>query len=138
MRTLALDYGKVRIGLAISDPMGIIAQPLDVYRRKGLDKDLHYLKSLIAEREVERVVVGLPLNMNGTEGPQAAETRRFAEALAMAVDVPIAMWDERLSTFAAESAMLDADLSRARRKERRDKVAASLILRSFLDSQSST
>ena len=133
MRVLAIDYGRARIGLAISDPMGIIAQPLEVLKSRSRQDDIHYIRDLVAEREVERVVVGLPFNMDGTEGPQAAETRRFADDLAKVLNVPIDMWDERLTTFAAESAMLEADLSRAKRKQRRDMVAACMILRGYLD-----
>ena len=133
MRILAIDYGRARIGLAISDPMGIIAQPLEVLKSRDRPSDIQTIKDLVVEREVERVVVGLPFNMDGTEGPQAAETRRFADDLAKALDVPIDMWDERLTTFAAESAMLEADLSRAKRKKRRDMVAACMILRGYLD-----
>lgn len=133
MRVLGLDYGSVRIGLALSDPSGTIAGPLEVYRRRSLPQDLAELKQIVRDREIELVVVGLPRNMNGTEGPQAAETREFVQQLRAEIDCPVDLWDERLSSVIAERAMLEAGLSRARRKQKRDKVAACVILQGYLD-----
>ncbi len=137
MRVLAIDYGTVRIGLALSDPMKILASPLETYRKQDEASDLAYLKNVVDEHEVERVVVGLPRNMDGSEGPQAKLTRGFADKLAAALDeVPVEFWDERLSSAVAERAMLEADLSRKKRKDRRDKVAACVILQGYLKARS--
>lgn len=136
MRVLAIDYGTVRIGLALSDPMKIVASPLETYRKQDEASDLAYLKHVVDEHEVERIVVGLPRNMDGSEGPQAKLTRTFADKLAAALDdVPVEFWDERLSSAVAERAMLEADLSRKKRKDRRDKVAACVILQGYLQAR---
>jgi len=133
VRVLGLDYGRVRIGLALSDPRGVIAIPLEVYRRGSLEEDLRKMKNIIEEHRIRRIVVGLPLNMNGSEGPQALETRGFVEVLQGALDCPIEMWDERLTSRIAERAMLEGDLSRAKRKKHRDKIAACVMLQGYLD-----
>jgi putative holliday junction resolvase len=128
----------VRIGLAISDGLGITAQPLAVVANRDHEAALKEMERVIADREVTHIVVGLPIQMNGTEGPAAAEVRAFAEVLTLRLKLPIEFWDERLSTAQAERAMLDADLSRASRKVRRDKVAAQIFLQSYLDAHRST
>jgi putative Holliday junction resolvase len=123
----------VRLGLAVSDPLGIMAHPLAVVENRDGEAAMREVARLMAEREVTKIVVGLPVRMDGTEGPSAAEARKFAEALRARFQVPVDLWDERLSTAQAERAMLDADMSRAGRKKRRDKVAAQIFLQAYLD-----
>lgn len=130
---LGLDLGTKTIGVAISDRRLGIATPLTVIRRKKFGVDAAALAALIAEREVAGLVLGLPLNMDGSEGPRAQSTRAFARNFTGAHDVPLLLWDERLSTVAAERALLEADASRRKRAEVIDQVAAGLILQGFLD-----
>jgi putative Holliday junction resolvase len=132
MRIAALDVGDARIGVAVSDELGITAQGIGVVRRVGGRRDLEALATLLAPYTPERLVVGLPLNMNGSEGPQATRVRAFATQVADHLKLPLEFWDERLTTVAAERSLLEADLSRRRRKELVDKVAASLILQGYL------
>ena len=131
---LAVDYGEKRIGLAISDALGITANPMDHIKRKGDSEDVKAIDRVIKEREVEVVVVGLPINMNGTEGPMAQKARKFAEAVAQ-TGVKVELWDERLSSWQAERALEDANLTMKKRKKRVDKVAAQFILQSYLDAE---
>ena len=133
MRIMGLDLGEKRIGIAFSDPMGWTAQGHSILQRKGLKKDLSYLQELCQEFQVEKIVLGLPLNMNGTMGPRALETQEFARALQEALKIPVDFWDERLSSKSAERVLLEADLSRKRRKELIDKIAAVHILQAYLD-----
>ena len=135
MRVMGLDVGTKTVGVAISDALGLTAQGVTVVRRKGLKADLAALQALIAEYEVTRVVVGLPLNMDASEGPRAAASREFGAKLEQATGLPIEYWDERLTTVAAERTLLEADVSRARRKEVIDQVAASIILQGWLDAR---
>src|SRR5690242_7936207 len=102
MRVLGLDVGSHTVGIAISDELGWTAQALTVIRRQNLEADLKKIAELIRERGAERVVVGLPLHMNGEEGPEAARARKFAQAVERSANCPVEMWDERLSTVAAE------------------------------------
>ena len=132
MRVAALDVGEARIGVAVSDELGITAQGIGVVRRVGGRRDLDALATLLAPYAPARLVVGLPLNMNGTEGPQAEKVRAFAARAAAHLGVPLEFQDERLTTVAAERALLEADVSRRRRREVVDKVAASLILQGYL------
>src|SRR5204863_9017625 len=132
MRIAALDVGEARIGVAVSDELGITAQPVGVVRRVGGRRDVEELGRVLAPYTPERLVVGLPLNMNGSEGPQAARVRAFATRVAEALGLPLEFWDERLTTVAAERALLEADVSRRRRREVIDKVAAALILQGYL------
>ena len=132
MRIAALDVGDARIGVAVSDELGITAQGIGVVERVGGKRDLEALAHMLGPYTPERVVVGLPLNMNGTEGPQAARVRAFADKVAAHLGVPIEYQDERLTTVAAERILLEGDLSRRRRRELVDRVAASLILEGYL------
>jgi putative Holliday junction resolvase len=132
MRIAALDVGDARIGVAVSDELGITAQGVGVVRRVGGRRDLEAVAQMLAPYTPERLVVGLPLNMNGTEGPQAARVRAFAEQVAAHLGLPLEYWDERLTTVAAERILLEGDLSRRRRKELVDRVAATLILEGWL------
>ena len=132
MRIAALDVGDARIGVAVSDELGITAQGIGVVRRVGGRRDLEALALMLAPYEPTRLVVVLPLNMNGSEGPQATRVRAFATRVADHLGLPLEFWDERLTTVAAERSLLEADLSRRRRKELVDKVAATLILQGYL------
>ena len=125
------------MGLALSDPLGVIARPLAVVERRSDDTLFAELSRVMTEYAVTHIVLGLPLKLDGTEGPAAAEVRTFAEKLRAALSAPVELWDERLSTVQAERALLDADMSRAKRKQRRDKVAAQVFLQSYLDAHRS-
>jgi putative Holliday junction resolvase len=135
MRILGLDIGSKTIGVAVSDELCLIAQGVTTLKRKGLDHDISELRNLIEEREVTKIVVGLPKNMNNTLGPSAEMVLSFIEELNKHSAIPVITWDERLSTVAAEKVLLEADLSRKKRKRVIDKVAAMLILQGYLDSQ---
>lgn len=130
---LGLDLGDKTIGLAISDPRRGIASPLQTIRRRKFTLDAAELLKLAEARGVSGLVLGLPLNMDGTEGPRVQKTRAFARNLSGLTALPIGFWDERLSTVAAERALLDADMSRAKRAQVIDHVAAGVILQGFLD-----
>ena len=134
MRILGLDIGTKTIGIAISDELSLTAQGLFTLKRKGLQIDIKELEKLIEEQSVERIVIGLPKNMNNTLGPSAKMVLSFVEELTKCVGLPVITWDERLSTVAAEKALLEADMSRKKRKQVIDKVAAQLILQGYLDS----
>lgn len=133
-RVMGLDIGDKRIGIAFSDLLGFTAQGHSVYARRQEEEDIAYLIDLAKERDVSRIVFGLPRNMNGTEGPQAEKVRAFADAVSAEVpDITIAFWDERLTTVAAHRVMLEADMSRGKRKKKVDQLAAVLILQGYLD-----
>jgi putative Holliday junction resolvase len=150
-RVLALDVGERRIGLAISDPDGRVAVPLETLKRRDEDADLRALADLVEREGVQVVVVGLPLSLDGSVGPQAERTQEFARRLAEAVARPVEMWDERLSTVAAERALSPPVPSNrrgrrpsgtrerrrppARLQEARDALAATLVLQAYLDSR---
>lgn len=135
MRIMGLDVGTKTVGVAISDELGMTAQAITTVRRKNLRSDLGELSKLIAEHGVERVVVGLPLNMDGSEGERAQASRDFARKLEEDAHVPVELWDERLSTVAAQRVLLEADLSREKRKKVVDQVAATFILQGWLDAK---
>ena len=133
-RLLGLDLGTKTIGLALSDSMLSVASPLETLRRTKFTADAEALLALIAEREIGGLVLGLPRNMDGSEGPRAQSTRAFANNMAGKTDLPITFWDERLTTAEAERVLIDqADMNRKRRGEVIDKMAASIILQYFLD-----
>ncbi|NOX96991.1 MAG: Holliday junction resolvase RuvX [Nitrospirae bacterium] len=134
MRVLGLDVGDKTIGVAISDEMRWTAQAFEVIQRKGLSRDIERIKEILSEYQVKEIIIGLPKNMNGEEGPQAKKVREFLKKLQAQVDLPIKTWDERLTTTAAERTLLEGDLSRAKRKKIIDKVAAQVILQGYLDS----
>jgi len=133
MRALGLDIGEKRIGIALSDALGWTAQGLESYTRRGTEADCAYITALIKDRDVTVCVVGLPRNMDGSLGAQAAYVQAFAEDLKAHTDVPIEFWDERLSTAAARRTLLEADTSRKKRKLVIDKLAAVHILQGYLD-----
>lgn len=134
MRILGLDPGEKRIGVAVSDPLGITAQALQVITRTGLEKDIALIGDICRGYGVELIVMGLPRNMDGTEGEKAKAARRLAGKLQESLGVRVVLWDERLSTRAAEQTLLEADMSRRRRKQVVDKIAAAYILQGYLDS----
>nr|WP_235868173.1 Holliday junction resolvase RuvX [Paremcibacter congregatus] len=135
-RLLGLDLGSKTIGVALSDIMCNIATPMEIIRRTKFTKDAERLLTIISEQNVGGLVLGLPLNMDGTEGPRCQSTRQFAENMAGKIDIPVVLWDERLSTVAVTRTLLDADASRKRRKEVVDKMAAAYILQGALDKMS--
>lgn len=128
-----LDYGEKTIGVAISDLRRRVATPSEIIRREKFTLDAARLMQIVATREIRGLVLGLPLNMDGSSGPRVQSTQSFARNLARLTDLPITFWDERLSTVAAERALLEADASRKRRKEVIDAVAAGYILQGALD-----
>ena len=134
MRILGLDIGDRTIGVAISDPLLITAQGITTIRRKGIENDIEELKKICEEYSVDKIVSGLPKNMNGTIGPQGEKVLEFCEIIKSNISLPIIMWDERLTTVSANRAMLEADISRKKRKKIVDKVASTYILQGYLDS----
>lgn len=130
---LGLDFGSHTIGVAVSDGLRSVASPIETIRRKKFKTDAEALLALCRDRDVVGLVLGLPLNMDGSEGPRCQSTRAFARNLSGVTELPIGFWDERLSTVAAERALLEADTSRRRRAEVIDHVAASYILQGALD-----
>lgn len=135
MRILGLDVGTKTIGMAISDELGWTAQGLDTIRRNEhhKDEDFKQLQRIVNEYDVQKVIVGLPRNMNGTIGERGEACKQFAEELKTWINCPIEMWDERLSTVAAERLLITADVSRKKRKKVIDKMAAVVILQGYLD-----
>ncbi|WP_420828367.1 Holliday junction resolvase RuvX [Devosia salina] len=132
-KILGLDLGTKTIGVALSDGMRYSATPLETIKRTKFTQDAERIQQLIAENQVVAIILGLPLNMDGTEGPRVQSTRAFARNLTPKVNLPIAFWDERLSTSAVTRMMIEADLRRDRRAEVVDKLAASYILQGALD-----
>lgn len=130
---VGLDLGEKTIGLAVSDRQRTVASPLSTIRRSKFTADAEALLKVVREREIGGIILGLPRNMDGSEGPRCQSTRAFARNLSRLTDLPITFWDERLSTVAAERALLEADTSRKRRSEVIDHVAAGFILQGALD-----
>ena len=133
-RVLALDLGEKRIGVAISDELRITAQGLPNIEENSRKDSLARIMALASEYNIERIVIGLPKNMDGSLGFKSQEVVQFSEQLRQLTEIPVTLWDERLTTKMAEQAMLEADLSRRKRKKKIDMVAAQLILQSYLDS----
>jgi RNAse H-fold protein YqgF len=135
MRTMGLDFGSVTVGVAVSDPLGLTAQGIETIHYVAHKKNLLFdrLDELIKKYEVDFLVIGLPRDLIGTESARAEASRGFAKSMKKKFHLPIAMWDERLTTVAAERILIDADLSRRKRKKVIDKEAAVLILQSYLD-----
>jgi len=130
---MGLDYGSKTIGVAVSDPLGLTAQGVETIKRRSREEDIARVEELIAAFGVEEVVVGLPLNMDGSAGPMAHQAERFANRIRRKLGLPVHLWDERLTTVAAERSLLRGDLSRAHRHRLIDRTAAQLILQSYLD-----
>jgi len=135
VRIMGIDYGTRRIGIAISDELLITAQGADSIERKDLRSDFAKINGLVNENGVSEIVVGLPLNMDGTYSAKTKEVVEFLDRLAKTVNVPVKTWDERLTSVQAERSMLEGDLSRAKRRKLIDKLAAQFILQSYLDSR---
>ena len=137
-RILALDLGQARIGVAVSDLLGWTARPVAIIKARPTDKAVARIKEFVKQYEVRTVVIGMPYNMDGTEGPQATWTRQFGQRLARAIKgVTIVYEDERLTTVESDSLLMESGVRSRKRKERRDKIAAALILQSYLESQRS-
>jgi putative Holliday junction resolvase len=133
-RLLGVDFGSVRIGLAVSDRDRRFASPLATYRRRGQDPDARFFARLVEDEEIAQVVVGLPVHLSGREGQKAGEARAFGRWLAEAIQLPVVFYDERFTTVEAENFLLAAGLTSKRRKDRRDRVAAQILLQTYLDS----
>lgn len=133
MKIMALDVGDVRVGIAYTDALQLSVNPLESYRRKNSDEDFQHIADLIKSYRIEKIVVGLPLNMDGTEGPRVEATREFVENLKRFTDLPIDWQDERLTTVTAENLLIEQGMRREKRKNVIDKVAAMVILSSYLD-----
>jgi len=132
-RILGLDYGTRRVGAALSDPGRTIAFPVEVYERRGASLDERHYRELVQENEVERIVVGLPLHTSGREGELACQARTFGDWLAAVTGRPVVYFDERYTTVEAEHRLIDAGLTRQKRKILRDKLAAQILLQCYLD-----
>jgi putative Holliday junction resolvase len=134
MRVLALDHGSKRIGLAISDELGVIAQPLEFVLAEPFAAFLARLKDILRERQVEQLLVGMPRNMDGSYGPAALKVQEFIAVLRESVTVPIQTWDERLTSVQANRVLIAGNVRRGKRRERVDQTAAAILLQSYLDS----
>ncbi len=132
-RLMGLDVGAKTIGIAFSDVRRVVATPRETIRRSKFTRDAETLRRLIEANDVGGLVIGLPINMDGSEGPRCQSVRQFAANLLAKIDIPVVFWDERLSTVAAERALIEADVSRKRRAEVVDKMAAAYILQGALD-----
>jgi putative Holliday junction resolvase len=130
---LGVDFGSVRVGLAISDPDRKIAFPLATYSRQGVERDAIHFRALVAEQGPAAIVVGLPVHLSGQEGSKAVEARAFGQWLAQTTGVPVFYYDERFTTVEAEAALWSAGLTHKKRKARRDRVAAQILLQAYLD-----
>lgn len=134
-RILALDYGTKRIGVALSDELRWTAQPLETFERRTLDRDIAHIAALVGSHSVERVVLGLPLQLDGHEGLAVQAMRAFVVKLEAGLSVPVVLWDERMTTKAAEDLLIAADVSRKKRKGAIDRIAAAILLQSYLAAQ---
>ena len=133
-RIMALDVGERRIGVALSDPLGLTAQGLEVYQRRTLEQDLAYLTALFQNHQCSRLLIGLPRHMNGEIGPEAEKVMAFGTRLGQACGVKPVFWDERLTTVQAERALLEGNVRRRRRRQVIDQLAAVLLLENYLRS----
>ena len=136
MKIISLDIGTVRIGIATSDIMEIIASAYEVYKRKNLMEDVKYIASLVSMLNAGEVVIGLPLKLDGSEGQSVEMARQFGDELAKLIEVPIVYQDERLSTISAERILIESGMRREKRKDKIDSVAATIILQTYLDKKS--
>ena len=130
---MALDVGDRRIGIALSDEEARVAFPKDTLHRRNLDADLLEIASVAEREHVQEILVGMPLSLDGSEGPQAKKVTRFIKSLKERTALPITAWDERLTTVSAQRALLEGDVSRSRRRQVVDKMAAALLLQGYLD-----
>jgi putative Holliday junction resolvase len=132
-RILGIDFGMKRVGAAVSDPRRAIASPLEVYERRDPIQDARHYQTLVAENDVERIVIGLPVHLGGREGTSAALARTFGDWLASITALPVVFYDERFTTSEAEESLIAAGLKRSKRKGLRDMLAARLLLQNYLD-----
>jgi putative Holliday junction resolvase len=132
-RILGLDYGSHRIGTAVSDPLGITAQPLVAIARQGENRDIEAIGALVREYSVRTVLIGLPLHLSGDEGTQAKQARQFGKRIAERLGIPVETWDERMTTAQAERHLIESGVRRKKRKEIRDSLSAVILLQSALD-----
>lgn len=135
MRTLGLDHGTKRIGVAISDELGMIAQPLEFIPAHPEEEMFVRLKEIVVQKDVGEIIVGMPRNMNGTLGPAAEKAQAFIDQIRGRIDTPVRDWDERLTTAQAQRVLISAGTRRNKRKENVDKMAAAILLQSYLDSK---
>jgi putative holliday junction resolvase len=135
MRMIGLDVGERTIGVAVSDALGWTAQGVEVIRRTTPDRDFARIRELVQANEISVFVIGLPKNMNGTIGPQGEKVMAFAELVKESFGLPVVLWDERLTTVAAQKLLISADVRRAKRRQVVDKLAAAFILQGYLDSK---
>ncbi len=135
-RIMALDPGTKRIGVALSDELGWTARPLETFERRTLAQDVAHIQRLVQEHEVREVVMGLPIRLNGEVGPEAKGVQQFIRQLEQSLTVPVVAWDERLTTKSAEELLIQANVSRKKRRGVVDRVAAAILLQSYLRSQS--
>lgn len=134
MRVLGIDHGTKRMGIAVSDELGMIAQPLEYILAEPFAEFLVRLKEILHEKQVELIVVGIPRNMDGSYGPAAMKVKEFVIVLKETIIIPIKTWDERLTSAQANRLLIQADVRRDQRKEKVDKTAAAILLQSYLDS----
>ncbi|MBN2474540.1 MAG: Holliday junction resolvase RuvX [Pirellulales bacterium] len=134
-RVAGIDYGTVRVGIALSDPERKLASPYENYTRRGLQQDARRFRQLVADEDVAQFVVGLPIHLDGRESEKSTEARRFGRWLAEETGVPVEYFDERFTSSEAEQFLLGADMTRKRRKRRRDMLAAQIMLSAYLESQ---
>ncbi len=134
-RLLGVDFGTRRVGLAVCDPDRIIASPLVTYERKSPDADAAFFQTIAREERVVALIVGLPVHTDGREGVKAKEARDYGAWLSSTTGLPVRFWDERFSTAQAESALWQAGLTHQKRKDRRDRVAAQILLQSYIDAK---
>lgn len=132
-RLLGVDYGVKRVGLSVSDPERKMAFPLATHERRSAEQDAAYFRSVAAEEAIGQIVVGLPVHLDGREGQKAIEARAFGKWLGEVTSLPVVFWDERFTTVEAEAALWSAGLTHKKRKERRDRVAAQILLQAYLD-----
>ena len=135
MRYLGVDPGKKRVGLAVCDPTESLASPLQVLQRRALEQIVADIAAVCRREQVGAVVVGLPLNMDGSKGPAAQDAEHLAQKIAEAAGLPVHLWDERLSSVTVEQRLIELDMSRAKRRGKIDKLAAQVILQGFLDAR---
>lgn len=136
MRILALDHGTKRIGVAVSDELKMIAQPLEFIPAEEAEPAMRRLLEILKEKEVEQIVVGMPRNMDGSFGPAADKVKEFVAQIRAVTQIPVRTWDERLTSAQANRVMIEANVRRDKRKEKVDAMAAAVLLQSFLDAQS--
>lgn len=133
MRILGIDYGTVRTGVAMSDPLGMLAHPLEAFKISSMKELIEAIAAFSLKNGVEKIIIGLPRHMNGDESDSSRKVRELAAELEKKLNMPILLYDERLTTSAAEKLLIETDVSRKKRKEKIDSLAASIILQGYLD-----